>query len=71
MDEVKIESRLLRKLVSRLIKHEIKKKIGYDIDIALNSFHISSVNGEILAHLDIDATMSKEEFERIIKDKVH
>ena len=69
MDEVKIESRLLRGLVSRVIAHNIKKKFGYSIKISLNDFNI--VNDDAIhAHLDINATMSKEELERILKEQI-
>lgn len=70
MDEVKIESILLRGLVSRVIAHNIKKKVGYNVGINLKDFRVVTIDGQFHAHLDIDAEMSKEEFERILKDQM-
>ena len=70
MDEVKIESRILRGLVSGLIKHEIKKKTGYVVGINLNGFHITSSDGDIHVHLDIDASMGREDFEKLLKSRM-
>lgn len=70
MDEVKIESRLLRGLVSRLIKHTVKKKLGYDVGINLNRFNVETIDGVVMFHLDIDADMTTQELERILKKQM-
>lgn len=61
MDEMKIESKLLRSIVSKLIKKELKKKIGYDIDIQINEVE-AAYNGEKLhAHLSVDEDLDNED----------
>lgn len=54
--EKKIDSKILTVPISKIIENVLKKKLGYDIDIQLNSLVLSSTeNGRLHARLDIDA----------------
>lgn len=67
MDEMKITSKFLTGVVSKILERTLKKKLGYHIDIRLNGINVTCNDGKIHAHLDVDCELSKEEFERILK----
>ncbi len=68
MDEVKIESKIMKGIVSRFIKMIIRNKLGYDVDVQLNGFRTTVIDGETHVHLDIDLELSKEELDKLTKD---
>ena len=61
MDEMKINSKFTRMLLSKLAKGVLHKKLGYNVDIQLNELN-ASISDE-KAHVD----MSKEELMKILK----
>lgn len=63
MDELKINlvSELVRKAITKLIKREIVKKLGYDVDMSLNEFKFKIENGKANVHVNIDASMNSDE----------
>ena len=66
MDEMKIGSKLITGVVSKLIKRAIKDKIGYDMDIQLNELRATVIDGTAHVHLDIDAELEKDELNRLL-----
>lgn len=67
MDEVKIESQFTRNMVSKMIRKMLFKKLGYDIDIQLNTVNASIADGKAHVHLDIDAEIDKDELTKILQ----
>lgn len=71
MDEmiIKLKTKFMRGLVSKLLKHEIKSKTGFDVDIQLGEFDASFNDGDITVNANLEVKMSKQEFMRILKSK--
>lgn len=69
MDEVKIKSDWLRKLASRYVAKQIKKKTGYDIKVDIGGIYVSVDDGD-MAHvrLEVNADMNKSDLEKIVDD---
>ena len=69
MDEMKIKlsSKLVRGLVTKIIAGIILKQTGYHINIDLNEVVLTFVEGEAHLHADVDATMNKEDFKEAVK----
>lgn len=67
MDEMKIESKFLTSIASKLIRRLIRSKTGYDVAVQLNKIHITSVDGKTRAHLDVDLELDKEDLQNIVK----
>lgn len=67
MDEMKIGSKFMRTTLSKLIKRLLKKKIGYDIDIQLNEFTATIIDGKAQVHINADAELEKDELIKILK----
>lgn len=69
MDELKLKlsTRIMRGLVSKLIAKLISKKTGYDINIQLREIEISNEEDKIRVHADLDADMSNDDFVRLLK----
>lgn len=60
MDEMKITSKLMRSVATKLINRAIKSKTGYDINIKLNDLNATVIDGEAHVHVDIDANLPKD-----------
>lgn len=69
MDElrVKLGSKLMRGVISKLITRTVRKKLGYDIDIQFDDIVVTTVDNGICLHADVSAEISNEELVKIIK----
>lgn len=69
MDEMKIKSDWLRKLVSKYIMKQIKKKTGYDVMVDVGQIYVSVDDGDMAhVHLEVNADMNKADLEKIADD---
>ena len=64
---MKIGSKFMKQVISKLVKMALKKKLGYDVDIQLNELHVTVINGKAHMHLNADAELKKEELTKILK----
>ena len=69
MDEMKLKlsSKFMRGIVTKIISKVIFSKLGYKIDIQLNEIQIENKDGKIHIHADVDGEMENEEFMKLIK----
>ncbi len=67
MDDMKIESKFVRGLVSGILERVVKKKLGYDVDVELNAFRTVILDERTHVHLDIDLELSKEDTYALLK----
>lgn len=70
MDELKLvlSSRLMRGIVTKIIKKAIFKKTGYEIDIQINKISAEVNEGKVSVNLDVDAEMNSEDLLTIVKN---
>lgn len=67
MDEMRIVSGFTKGLLSKLIKMLLRKKVGIDVDLQLNTIEVTVVDGKTHVHLDVDAELEKEELVALLK----
>ena len=69
MDELKLRltTKFMRNLVSKLIARTIYKKYGCKIDIQLNDLDLSVVDGETKINTNVEVKLDSKEFMKIIK----
>ena len=69
MDELKLKlsTKFMRGIVTKIISKAIYKKFGYQIDIQINDIKLENVDGKIRVHADVDAEMENSEFVKIIE----
>ncbi len=69
MDEMKIKlsTKFMRNIVSKLIARTIYKKYGYKIDIQLNDLDVSVIDGETKVSTNVEVKMDSKEFMNIMK----
>lgn len=69
MDEMKLRlsTRFMRNLVSKLIAKAIYKKFGYKVDIQLNDLDISVIDGETNINTNVEVKINNSEFMKIMK----
>ena len=69
MDELKLKlsTKFMRGIITKIISKAIFKKYGYKIDIMLNEIELENVDGKIRLHADVDAEVTNEDFKKIIK----
>lgn len=69
MDELKLRlsTKFMRGIITKIISKAIFKKLGYNIDIQLNKVEVETVEGKICLHADLDAEINNEDFMKILK----
>ena len=69
MDEMKVRltTKFMRNIVSKLIAKAIYKKYGYEVDIQLNDLDISVVDGDTEIKTNVAVKIGNKEFMKIIK----
>lgn len=69
MDEmkVKLSTKFMRNLVSKLISDAISKKLGCKMNIQLNALDASIVDGETKISTNVEATLNKEGFIKLME----
>ena len=65
--KVKLSTKFMRNIVSKLIAKAIYKKFGYKVNIQLKELDISVVNGEAKINTNVEVNIDNEEFMKIIK----
>ena len=64
---VKLSTKFMRNIVSKLIAKVIYKKFGYKVNIQLKELDISVVNGEAKINTNVEVNIDNNEFMKIIK----
>jgi hypothetical protein len=69
MDEmrVKLSSKFMRNIVSKLMAKMIYKKFGYKVDIRLDELDVKVIDGDTTVKLNVEARLKNEEFTKIMK----
>ena len=69
MDEmkVKLSTKFMRNLVSKLLAKAIYKKYGYKVNIQLNVLDISVIDGETKISTNVEVKLESQEFMKIVK----
>ena len=72
MDEmnIKLSTKFMRGIVSKVIARTIRKKLGYKVDIQLHDLDVSVVNGEAKILTSVEVRLDNEEFTKIMKNLV-
>ena len=65
---MKIGSKFITNIISKLASALINKKFGYDIKLNLNEVNATIADGKTHVHLDIDADLEKDELVKILKN---
>ena len=68
MDEMKLKltTKFMRGIVSKLIERSIYKKYGYRVNVQLNDLDIGVVDGETTINTNVEAKISSEEFKKMM-----
>lgn len=67
---MKIQSKFMTGLVSRIVKKVLRTKLGCEVDIQLNEFRTTVIDDKTHVHLDLDADLTKEELNKLLKTTV-
>lgn len=70
MDEMKLNlgSKFMRKIASKLIARQIKKKTGYKVDLKLDELKIDFADGDTTIKTNIELKMNSVEFTKLMKN---
>lgn len=64
---MKIESKFITGIVSKIAKKVVRDKLGYYIDIQLNGLRTTVIDDKTHVHLDVDLELTKEELNKLLK----
>lgn len=67
MDELRVSSKLMNHLMSKFIRHKIRKHCGQTINVVFNQIVATIRDGDkVKIHLELDADMNTADFEKMI-----
>ena len=67
MDELRVSSKLMNHLISKFVKHKVKKCCGHTVNVSFNQIVATVKDGDkVRIHLELDADMNSVEFEKLI-----
>ena len=69
MDEIRVNSKLMRRFVASFIEKAIKKKFGFDPTLKFNdAIKITyDEDGGVYLHLNMDVMLPKDQFESLLE----
>ena len=69
MDELKLKlsTKFMRNIVSKLLSKMIYKKTGYKVDVYLNDLDIEVVDGDATVGANVELKVNSNEFMKIMK----
>ena len=67
MDELKITSKIMTKIISKGIAMVIKKKLGYNVDIQIHEIRATVNDGKVHVYLNADGDVDIKEFKKFTK----
>ena len=65
-DEMKVQSKLLRGIISKIISKNVKKKIGSDCDISINELSFVNDGNKTMVKLHIEAGIETSRIPEIL-----
>lgn len=68
MDTMKISTKFMRGVVTKILKGIIKKKVGYDVDIQLDELMVTFDDTKAHIRINAAADISKDELTKAIKE---
>ena len=71
MDELIINSEMLKRFLTRAIKKKVKSKTGYDVGMEINTLELRTIKGEAQLHIDINANLSEQEVQKLLSQIIH
>lgn len=69
MDEMKLKlsTRFMKSIASKLLAKFIYKKTGCKVDIQLNDLDVLVLNGDTTVKVNVEAKLKSEDFNKIMK----
>ena len=67
MDELKIASKIMTKIISKGIAMAIKKKLGYNVDIQIHEIRATVNEGRAHVYLNAEGDVDINEFKKFTK----
>lgn len=67
MDELKITSKIMTKIISKGIAMTIKKKLGYNVNIQVHEIRATVNDGRAYVYLNAEGDVDVNEFKKITK----
>ena len=67
MDELKITSKIMTKIISKGIAMVIKKKLGYNVDIQVHEIRATVNDGKAHVYLNAEGDVDIKEFKKFTK----
>ena len=67
MDELKITSKIMTKIISKGIAMVIKKKLGYNVEIQVHEIRVTVNDGKAHVYLNAEGDVDIKEFKKFTK----
>lgn len=64
--KIKLSTKLMKDLLTKIVRKMIKKKYGCDVCIHLNDLNIELTDGRAYVHLNVDADMNQYDLMKVM-----
>lgn len=64
---LKLSTKFMKGILAKIVSKKIYKKLGYKVDIQFNGIQVDTIDNKIKIHIDVDGTMGRTEFERLME----
>ena len=70
MDEMrlKLSTKFMRSIVSKLIGRAIYKKFGYKVNVQINNLDVNIIDGDASIMTNVEVKMSSDEFHKLMDE---
>ena len=65
--KLKLSTKFMKGFVAKVISKKIYQKLGCKVDLSFRDIEVDTIDGNVKIHIDVDGTVSKTEFERLIE----
>lgn len=66
--KLKLGSKIMRGMLSKMISKAIYKKFGYKVEVKLEDLDLNFVDGDAKIKTSLEINLDSKEFKKIIKD---
>ena len=70
MDEMKLHTKFMKNIVSKLIAKSIYKKYGYKVDINLGDLSVNIDDGETIIDSNVTIRIDSDSFKKIMTNMI-
>ena len=67
MDEMTIQSKLMKAVINRWLRRKVEKSLGIDVIFNIQDLKITMIDEDVYGHINVEVNTNREGFDKILK----